>query len=73
MTPKGELMDPVDGTPRLKGVGLGAGYFAPFQYEAWTRIPEAEIAAIYNRTEDRAASDPCATMECLATTAIGGR
>ncbi len=47
-------MDLVDGTPRLKGVGLGAGYFAPFQYEAWTRIPEAQIAAIYNRTEDRA-------------------
>lgn len=39
---------------RLKGVGIGAGYFAPFQYEAWTRIPEVEIAAIYNRTEDRA-------------------
>lgn len=38
----------------LKGVALGAGYFAPFQYEAWTRIPEVEIAAIYNRTEDRA-------------------
>lgn len=43
------------GGRRLKGVGLGAGYFAPFQYEAWTRIPEVEIAAIYNRTEDRAA------------------
>ena len=39
---------------RLRGVGIGAGYFAPFQYEAWTRIPEVEIAAIYNRTEERA-------------------
>ena len=39
---------------RLKGVGIGAGYFAPFQYEAWTRIPEVEITAIYNRTEERA-------------------
>ena len=38
----------------LRGVGLGAGYFAPFQYEAWTRIPEVEIVAIYNRTEERA-------------------
>jgi predicted dehydrogenase len=47
-------MNVVGGRRRLKGVGLGAGYFAPFQYEAWTRIPEAEIAAIYNRTEDRA-------------------
>src|SRR5438270_4713370 len=39
---------------RLKGVALGAGYFAPFQYEAWTRIPVVEIAAIYNRTEEKA-------------------
>jgi predicted dehydrogenase len=39
---------------QLKGVGIGAGYFAPFQYEAWTRIPDVDIAAIYNRTEDRA-------------------
>ena len=39
---------------RLRGVGIGAGYFAPFQYEAWTRIPEVEIVAIYNRTEERA-------------------
>jgi predicted dehydrogenase len=39
---------------KLKGVALGAGYFAPFQYEAWTRIPEVEIVAMYNRTEDRA-------------------
>lgn len=38
----------------LRGVGLGAGYFAPFQYEAWTRIPEAKIVAIYNRTESKA-------------------
>ena len=38
----------------LRGVGIGAGYFAPFQYEAWTRIPEVEIVAIYNRTEERA-------------------
>lgn len=38
----------------LKGVGIGAGYFAPFQYEAWTRIPEVTITAIYNRTESRA-------------------
>ncbi len=39
---------------RLKGVGIGAGYFAPFQYEAWTRIPEVEIAAVSNRTEEKA-------------------
>ena len=40
--------------PKLKGVGVGAGYFSRFQYEAWTRIPEVTIAAIYNRTESRA-------------------
>jgi predicted dehydrogenase len=44
----------VNSARRLKGVGIGAGYFAPFQYEAWTRIPEVEITAIYNRTEERA-------------------
>jgi predicted dehydrogenase len=40
----------------LKGVAIGAGYFAPFQYEAWNRMPEVEIAALYNRTEVRARS-----------------
>jgi predicted dehydrogenase len=33
---------------------MGAGYFSRFQYEAWTRIPEVEMAAIYNRTEEKA-------------------
>lgn len=31
---------------RLKCVGIGAGYFARFQYEAWSRIPEVEMAAV---------------------------
>lgn len=43
------------GKGRLKGVVLGAGYFAPFHYEAWTRIPEVAIAAMFNPSEDRAA------------------
>jgi predicted dehydrogenase len=38
----------------MKGVALGAGYFAPYHYEAWTRIPEVEIVALFNPTEDRA-------------------
>ncbi len=42
------------GTARLRGVALGAGYFSHFQYEAWNRIPEVEIVALYNRTESRA-------------------
>ena len=37
-----------------KGVAPGAGYSSRFQYEAWTRIPEANIVAIYDRTESNA-------------------
>ena len=40
--------------PRLKGVCIGAGYFSHFQYEAWQRIPEVEIAAFSNRDPSRA-------------------
>ncbi len=39
----------------MRGVALGAGYFAPYHYEAWTRIPEAEIVAMFNPIEDKAA------------------
>ena len=39
---------------RLKCAAMGAGYFSRFQYEAWSRIPEVELAAIYNRTEEKA-------------------
>jgi predicted dehydrogenase len=38
----------------LRGVAMGAGYFSQFQYEAWARIPEVEIVAVYNRTEEKA-------------------
>jgi D-apiose dehydrogenase len=31
---------------KLKGVCIGAGYFSPFQCEAWQRIPEVELAAV---------------------------
>jgi predicted dehydrogenase len=42
------------GEPRmLRGVGIGAGYFSRYQYEAWGRIPEVELTAIYNRTPSR--------------------
>jgi predicted dehydrogenase len=41
---------------KLRGVGIGAGYFAPFHYEAWSRIPEVEIAAICDLDEDKARS-----------------
>ena len=38
----------------MKGVGIGAGYFSRFQYEAWTRIPEVEIGAICDLVEEKA-------------------
>jgi predicted dehydrogenase len=39
----------------MRGVAIGAGYFAPFHYEAWTRIPDVEIVALSDLTEDKAA------------------
>ena len=39
---------------RFKCVAIGAGYFSGFQYEAWNRIPEVDVAAISNRTESKA-------------------
>lgn len=39
----------------LRGIGVGAGYFSHFQYEAWNRIPEVAIIAICNRSVDKAA------------------
>lgn len=41
-------------TTRLRAVGIGAGYFAQFHYEAWARIPDVEIVAICDRIEERA-------------------
>ena len=31
---------------KLTGAGIGSGYFSGFQYEAWKRIPEVQIAAL---------------------------
>lgn len=41
-------------TEQLKCVTVGAGYFARFQYEAWRRIPEVTVAAVCNRSIDKA-------------------
>lgn len=38
----------------LKGVMVGAGYFAQFQAEAWARIPEVRIAAVADPLPGRA-------------------
>lgn len=39
---------------KLRGICIGAGYFSRYQYEAWARIPEVEIAAVCNRDQDKA-------------------
>ena len=41
-------------TAPLKAVGIGAGYFSRFQYEAWSRIPEVDIAAIADLDPEKA-------------------
>ena len=38
----------------LKGVAVGAGYFSRFHFEAWSRIPGVEIAAVCDRSEEKA-------------------
>ena len=35
----------------LRGVSIGAGYFARFHYEAWTRIPEVQVVAACDLNE----------------------
>ncbi|MEP6716822.1 MAG: Gfo/Idh/MocA family oxidoreductase [Terriglobia bacterium] len=39
---------------RIKGAAMGAGYFSRFQYEAWSRIPEVEMAAVCDLNEEKA-------------------
>ncbi|MCF8225120.1 MAG: Gfo/Idh/MocA family oxidoreductase [Bacteroidales bacterium] len=39
---------------KYKLAGIGSGYFAGFQYRAWTRIPEVEVAAMCNRHKEKA-------------------
>ena len=39
---------------KLRGASIGAGYFARFQNEAWSRIPEVEIVAVCDLVEDKA-------------------
>lgn len=38
---------------RLRGVCVGAGYFSHFHYDAWSRIPEAEIVAACDLEESK--------------------
>ncbi|HJS07409.1 MAG TPA: Gfo/Idh/MocA family oxidoreductase, partial [Pirellulales bacterium] len=39
----------------LRGAMIGAGYFAGFHAEAWTRLPTASIVAIADTAPDKAA------------------
>ena len=38
----------------IRGVGIGAGYFSHYQYDAWRRMSNVEISAISNRTVSKA-------------------
>lgn len=37
----------------FKGVGIGAGYFSKYQYEAWSRMPGVKIVALCNRQVEK--------------------
>ncbi len=39
---------------KLRGVGIGAGYFSRFQYEAWSRIPQVDLVAVADLDEGKA-------------------
>src|SRR6185436_14295170 len=46
----------------LRGVAVGAGYFSPFHYEAWGRIPEIALTGVCDLdAEKTAAAFPGAT------------
>ncbi|MFK7822392.1 MAG: Gfo/Idh/MocA family protein, partial [Planctomycetaceae bacterium] len=38
----------------LRCVTVGAGYFAQFQYDAWNRMPNVSVAAVCNRSVEKA-------------------
>src|SRR5262245_27248210 len=40
--------------PPLRGVLIGAGYFAGFQAEAWRRVPGAELVAVADAVPGKA-------------------
>ena len=41
-------------TAALKVAAIGAGFFARYQHEAWTRLPDAELIALCDRDEAKA-------------------
>ncbi len=38
----------------FRGVAIGAGYFSQYHYDAWQRLPTAELRALCDIDEDRA-------------------
>ncbi len=38
----------------IRGVCIGTGYFSQFQYDAWSRIPEVDIAAVSDLNKESA-------------------
>jgi len=40
----------------LRVAGVGAGFFSEFQYDAWARMPDVDLAAICDLDADRAAA-----------------
>ena len=41
-------------TPPLRGVGVGAGYFSQYQYDAWQRLDGVEMVALMDTDAERA-------------------
>jgi predicted dehydrogenase/kynurenine formamidase len=39
---------------RLRGICIGAGYFSQFHFDAWRRIPEAQILAVCDLDDEKA-------------------
>ena len=39
---------------RWRGLCIGAGYFSQFHYDAWRRMPEAEIVCVCDQDERKA-------------------
>lgn len=37
---------------KLRVATVGAGYFSQFQYEAWARMPDVDVVAVCNRTQE---------------------
>lgn len=38
-------------TSKIRVATTGTGYFSQFQYEAWTRMEDVRVVAVFNRTE----------------------